>query len=253
MLAQGLIDVADGHPDQVAKARLAGMKVKAVVPGMVDHPDFPHVRYIARENGPIKSLNDIVGKKVGIASFASCYEGYLLSYLNQKGLTGEVEWVTLPAGGQAEQSLTQGLIDLTTSHPPYGSLAIKAGGNKQIATSWDIFNSPAAGLSVRAFNEDFIARHPDQVKAFSRAMFKARKWINAHMDEAVPLVSKALGVDPATVSVEWDGRWYAETPGYNKEDIDLWFKICEDLGYWQPGDIKPEEIYTNEFAPSENL
>ncbi|MDR1874014.1 MAG: ABC transporter substrate-binding protein [Synergistaceae bacterium] len=251
MLGQGLIDVADGHPDQVAKARLAGIKVKAVVPGMVDHPDYPHVRYIARENGPIKSLDDIVGKKVAIGNYGSCYEGYLKTHLDRKGIKGDVEWVVLARGGQAEQSLTQGLIDLTTSHPPFGSLAIQAGGNRQIATSWDIFKSSAAGLSVRAFSEDFIREHPDKLRAFARAMYKARKWIDAHMDEAVPLVSKALGHDPEKVSVEWDGRWYAETPGFVKEDIELWFELSEALGYWEHGDIAPEEIYTNEFAPGQ--
>ncbi|MDR1978501.1 MAG: ABC transporter substrate-binding protein [Synergistaceae bacterium] len=249
MLGQGLIDVADGHPDQVAKARLAGIKVKAVAPGMVDHPKYPHVRYFAREDGPIKSLDDIVGKKVAIMSYGSCNEGYLKAHLAKKGVEGEAEWVVLATGGQQEQALTQGLIDLTTSHPPYGSLAEQAGGNRQIATSWDIFNSSAAGLSIRAFSEDFIQKHPDKLRAFSRAMYKARKWIDANMEKAVPLVSEALGLDPTKVSAEWDGRWYAETPGFVKEDIELWFEISESLGYWNHGDLKPEDIYTNEFAP----
>ncbi|MDR2179648.1 MAG: ABC transporter substrate-binding protein [Synergistaceae bacterium] len=251
MLEQRLLDVVDGHPDQTAKARLAGIRAIAVVPGMVDHPKYPHVRYYAREGGTVKSLDDLIGKKVGIMNYASCYEGYLKTYLNRKGIKGDVEWVVLAAGGQQEQALTQGLIDLTTSHPPFGSVADKAGGNKQIATSWDIFKSPAAGLSVRVFHEDFIKEHPDKVRAFARAMYKARKWIDENMEEAVPLVSEALGLDPAIVNAEWDGRWYAETPGFVKEDIDLWFEISEALGYWDHGDIRPEEIYTNEFAPEE--
>ncbi|MDR1649327.1 MAG: ABC transporter substrate-binding protein [Synergistaceae bacterium] len=249
MLEQKLVDVVDGHPNQTAQARLAGIKAIAVVPGMVDHPKYPHVRYYAREGGAVKSLDDLVGKKVGIMNYGSCYEGYLKAYLTGKGIKGDVEWVVLPAGGQQEQALTQGLIDLTTSHPPFGSVADKAGGNKEIASSWDIFKSPAAGLSVRVFHEDFIKEHPDKVRAFARAMYKARKWIDANMEEAVPLVSEALGLDPATVDAAWDGRWYAETPGFAEEDIALWFEISEALGYWNHGDIQPEDIYTNEFAP----
>lgn len=250
LLEQGVIDVTDGHPNQVAQARLAGMKVKAVVPGMVDHPDFPHVRYIAREHGPIQSLDDIVGKKVAIQSYNSCYEGYLQYYLQQRGITGEVDWVVLATGGQAEQSLTTGQIDMTTSHPPFGSLAIRAGGNKQIATSWDILHSPGSGLSVRVFTEDFINKYPDILRGFARAMYKARLWIDENMDEAVPLVSEYLGLDPEKVSVEWDGRWYEETPIFRKEYIDIWFDLSEALGYWKHGDIKPEDIYTNDFAPA---
>jgi ABC-type nitrate/sulfonate/bicarbonate transport system substrate-binding protein len=252
MLEQGYIDVTTGHPDGVAKARLAGIKAKVIAPGMVDHPDFPHVRYFARTNGPIKSLEDIVGKKVAIDSFYSCNEGYLIYYLNQKGIKGEAEWVVLPDVGQMEQALTQELIDLTTSHAPHGSLAAQAGGNTQIASTWDIFHSTASGLSIRSVHEDLIAAHPDKVRAFAKGLYRIRTWINANMAEGIKISRTALGLDPNTGSVEWDGRWFAETPGIAKEDIELWFGISEAIGYWKHGDIKPEDIYTNEFAPTED-
>jgi ABC-type nitrate/sulfonate/bicarbonate transport system substrate-binding protein len=251
MLAQGLIDVAGPHPNSVAQARLAGIKVLAVVPDMVDNPKYPHVRYIAREDGPIKSLEDIVDKKVAIRAYAACYEGYLQTYLDDKGVKGDVAWVVLPAGGQAEQALSQGLVDLTTSHPPFATLAFKAGGNKEIATSWDIFKKPAAGLAVYVFHEDFLAKHPDKARAFAKAMYKTRKWINRHVDESIYLVAKELKLDPESVNVELDGRWYTETPSILKEDIELWFDISEKLGYWKHGDIRPEDIFTNEFDPTE--
>jgi ABC-type nitrate/sulfonate/bicarbonate transport system substrate-binding protein len=253
MLAQGLIDVATGHPNQVAQARLAGIKVKAVAPGMVDNLQYPHVRYIARENGPIKSLDDIVGKKVGITDFSSCTDGYLKEYLSRKGIKGEIEWVTLPTGGQAEQALSQGLIDLTTSHPPFGGIAIQAGGNFQAASTWDIFHSPGAGLSIRVFSDEFIAAHPDVIRGFTKAMYRARKWINENMAEAVPLVSRELGLDPATVSAEKDGFWFEDSPDIKRDYIQQWFDISENLGYWEHGDIAPEDIYTNEFAPDKEI
>ncbi len=27
--------------------------------------------------------------------------------------------------------------------------------------------------------------------------------------------------------------------------------MSEDLGYWKPGDISPEAVYTNEFVPKD--
>ncbi|MDR1978502.1 MAG: ABC transporter substrate-binding protein [Synergistaceae bacterium] len=250
MLEQGLIDVTDGHTDKLTQARLAGIKVKAVLPGMVDHPKLPHVRYYAREDGPIETLDDIVGKKVGISNYAACNDGYLKAYLNKRGIEGEVEWVVLPKAGQMEQALSQGLIDLSTTHPPFASLVVNAGGSKQVASTWDLYNSPGAGLSIRAFHEDFLAAHPEEVKAFSRAMYKTRKWINENPNEAIPLVSEALGLDPAKVNVELDTFWFSEEPGIKKEDIELWFEISESLGYWNHGDIEPEEVFTNEFDPT---
>jgi ABC-type nitrate/sulfonate/bicarbonate transport system substrate-binding protein len=249
LLAQGDIDVVNGHPNQVAQSRIAGVKVKAVIPGMVDNPEYPHVRYIAREDGPIKSLDDIIGKKVGIGSYSVCVDGYLRYYLQERGIPGEVEWVVLPTGGQPEQALSQGRIDLTTSHPPFGHIAILAGGNKQIATSWDILHSPGAGLSIRAFTEDFIEKYPEVVRGFSKAMYKARIWIDDNMAEAVPLVSEILGLDTDSVDLEWDGFWFEQSPTINPEYIQTWFDLCEKLGVWNHGDLEPEDIYTNAFAP----
>lgn len=253
MLNQGLLDAGGGHPSNVAQAKLAGIKVLGVAPGMVDNPKYPHARYIVKEDGPIKSLDDIVGKKVAIRTYMSCYEGYLKIYLEDKGIKGDVEWVVLSTGGQAEQALSQGLIDMTTTHPPFATIAFKAGGHKQIATSWNIFESAAAGLGIHVFEEDFLAAHPNEVRAYTRALYKTRKWINSHMDEAVHLTAKEFNVDPADVNVELDGRWYAETPGIQKEDIELWFDISERLGYWNHGDLKPEDIFTNEFDPTEEI
>jgi ABC-type nitrate/sulfonate/bicarbonate transport system substrate-binding protein len=248
MLAQGHIDFVSGHPDGVAKARLAGILVKGVVPGMVDHPDYPHIRYIVKGDSPIKTLDDVAGKKVGMTDYASCIDGYLKYYLAGKGIKKEPEWVVLPAIAQSEQAMIQGLVDVTTSHPPFGSIALAAGG-RQIATSWDIFHSAAAGLSTRNFSEDFINAHPKELKGFAKAMYRARKWINNNMDEAVPLVSAALGIDPETASAEKDGRYYSDDREIKKEHIELWFKLSETLGYWNHGDLQPEDVYTNEFAP----
>jgi ABC-type nitrate/sulfonate/bicarbonate transport system substrate-binding protein len=253
MLEQGLIDTqTNTHPNRAAQARIAGMKVRCAVPGMVDHPEYPHVRYFVRADGTVKTLDDIVGKKVAIQNFNSCYDGYLRKYLKSRSLPDDVEWVTLAKGGQAEQALVEGLIDMTTTHPPYGGIVAKAGA-EQIATTWDIFHNPAAGLAVHIFQEDFLKAHPEEMKAFSRAMYKARKWNNEHMAEAIALVGGALGLDASTLSIEWDGRWYSEEPGFLEEDIDLWFAICEELGYWNHGDVLPEDIYTNEYAPTEKL
>jgi ABC-type nitrate/sulfonate/bicarbonate transport system substrate-binding protein len=254
MLEQGLIDTqTNTHPNRAAQARIAGMKVRCAVPGMIDHPEYPHVRYFANADGNVKTLADIYNKKIAIQNYNSCYDGYLRTWLKEHKLPyDDVEWVTLPKGGQAEQALIEGLIDLTTTHPPFGGIVARAGA-KQIATTWDIFKSPAAGLAVHIFHEDFMNAHPEEMKAFSRALYKARKWNNENMPEAIRLVGGALGLDVSTLSTEWDGRWYSEEPGFLKEDIDLWFQICEDLGYWNKGDVQPEDIYTNEYAPTKKL
>ncbi|MDR3122308.1 MAG: ABC transporter substrate-binding protein, partial [Treponema sp.] len=47
---------AAGHPAELARAVIAGAKIKAIAGGMVDHPDFPHIRYLTQEDSSIKTL-----------------------------------------------------------------------------------------------------------------------------------------------------------------------------------------------------
>lgn len=245
-IVQGINDAfIGGHPPNVAQARLAGIKVLAVAPGMVDNKDFPHVRYLVQDSSPIKTLSDINGKKVAITNISACTDGYLKYYLLQHQLPEKVNWVTLPTPGQQEQSLTQGLIDVTTSHPPYAGIAVKQGGVRQIGTSWDILQSPGAGLSVRGFSEKFIQEHPDIVRGFTAALYKSHIWINSHQKEAQEIIAKKLNLKAEDVSV----FWYDEHKGIEPEYIDKWYEIAEDIGLWKKGEIKPTDIYTNDYAP----
>ncbi|HWR08486.1 ABC transporter substrate-binding protein [Sporomusa sp.] len=249
-VAQGINDAfIGGHPYNVAQAIMAGIKVKAVAPGMIDDPEFPHVRYLVREDSPIKSLDDIVGKKVSQSSSTSaCQDGYLKLYLKQHNLPLDVEWVKLPNPGQQEQALKQGLVDMTTSHPPYSGITVKQPGIRQVGTSYDIVKNPGAGLSVRGFSEKFIEEHPDVVRAFCRALQKSHKWINANQKEATAIIAKKLKVDNQdNVSVfRYEERGIID-PSY----MELWVKLSEDINLWKPGAIKATDLYTNEFAPND--
>jgi ABC-type nitrate/sulfonate/bicarbonate transport system substrate-binding protein len=246
LIAQGINDAfVGGHPPNVAQARLAGIKVTAVAPGMVDNPKYPHVRYLVKNDSSIKTLDDINGKKVSISGVAGCTDGYIKYYLKQKGKTENIKWVTLPNPGQQEQSLVQGLVDVTTSHPPYAGLAVAAGGVREIGTSWDILHSPGAGLSVRGFSDEFIKEHPDVVKGFTEALYKAHVYINSHPKESKEIIAKWLKLKPDDLSV----FWYDEDKTINPEYINKWFDISQSIGLWKKGDIKPTDIYTNAYAP----
>lgn len=248
LLEQGINDAfTSSHPPSVAQARIAGIKAKIVAPGMVDNPDFPHVRYLVQKDSPITSLDQIVGNKVSISAPAPCNDGYLLYYLKNHNIKGEVEWVTLSTAGQQEQSLDQGLIEVTTSHPPYAGKSLAAGNTRQIATSWDILHSPGAGLSCRGFTEEFIEKNPDKVQGFVNAMYKARVWINSHQDEAIKIVADYLKLEPGDLSV----FWYDENKNIDPKYINEWYTIAEDINLWKKGDITQEEIYTNEFVPKD--
>jgi len=249
LMEQGEIDAfTGGHPPGVAQARLAGIDVVSVAPGMVDDPEYPHVRYLVQADSSIQSLDEAVGKTVGISGTGACTDGYVKYYLKSKGLDPDsVNFVTLSTSGQQEQALGQGLINISTSHPPYAGIALATGEYREILNSWDIFHSPGAGLSVRGFTQDFIDEYPDVVQGFVNAMYRSRIWIDSNLDSAKEIVAKYLSLNSSDLS----SFLYDTDKNITASYIDQWFEIAETIGLWNEGDIEPEETYTNAFVPDD--
>ncbi|MFP3154310.1 ABC transporter substrate-binding protein [Lachnospiraceae bacterium ZAX-1] len=251
LIEQGEIDVSySGHPSVVAQARLSGIKVKMIAPGMVDDEKNPHVTYLVKNDSELQTLDDIAGHKVGIGGTGVCTDGYLSYYLNSKGLdASSVEYVKLPQGGAPEQAVVQGLIDVTDSHTPYATLALATGEVRVLGKTWDIFGSPAAGLGARSLPEWIIDEHPDVAQGFVDAMYRARLWSNANPEESANLMAAVLGLKEGEVLPLIQDENKNIEPSY----IDLWFELAESeaVGLWETGQITPEEIYTNDFVPKD--
>jgi ABC-type nitrate/sulfonate/bicarbonate transport system substrate-binding protein len=246
LIEQGELDAfTTGHPPNVAQARIAGIDVRAVSPGMIDDEEFPHVRYLVRPDSDIQSLENAPGHKIAVSSISGCTTGYVQYYLKQQGLDPDsVEFVVIP-DTEALQSLSQGLLDITTSHPPFAGIAVANGTAREIMNTWDIFASPGVGLSVRGFSEEFIAEHPDIVQGFVNAMYRSHLWIHDNLDEAKDIVASYLDLEPVDLSSFYYDTHKNITPEY----IEQWFEICEDIGLWNDGDVEPEDTYDNSFVP----
>jgi ABC-type nitrate/sulfonate/bicarbonate transport system substrate-binding protein len=252
-VVQGYIDVfTQGHPSAIAQARLAGLEITQVVPGFLDHPDNPHIMYLVREDSPYKTLTDIgrFGAKVAAGSaFSPCTNGYLQYYLSKNGFDPDksIEFVVFSQSGTAELALAEGQIDITTSHTPYGGIGLAMGGTRLLATTWDIFHSPGAGLAARGFADSFIEQYPDIVQGFSNAMYRARVFVENNNEYARIIGGEYLGLDPQEIS----SNSYDQNKNISPEYVEEWWEIAEFIGLWKHGDIQPEEVYTNAFVPED--
>ncbi|GHU49670.1 hypothetical protein FACS1894127_3470 [Clostridia bacterium] len=248
-LAQGDIDVfTQGHLTDVAQARLAGLTTRAVAPGFVDDPDNPHVTYLVREDSDIYSIEDFAGKKIGMTNNAVCIDGFIKKYFKDRGLdSSTIEFVTLPQAGQAEQSLVNGQIDVTTSHTPFAGVALAAGGVRAAGKSYDIVGTPAGGMAVRGFTDEFIEEHPDIVQGFVNATYRARVFMEAYPEYSKIVGAEYLNLKPEEVS----SNSYCQEKNIPPEWAELWFDLSEELEYWKNGDILPEDAYTNAFVPED--
>lgn len=258
--AQGLIDyITGGHPTNIARARLAGIDAVATHPGMVDNDKTYHIAYYQQSTGKLQGLKDLAspnpnrkdGKWLfGVGGTGTCITGYPLYYLNLNKLnTQNVQFVQLEEASLL-QSLVSGQLDIAAVHSgrqPEADGLIKAGKVNRIASSWDIFADPYAGLSVRGFLRSFIDKHKDDgvIQGFSNAHYKARVWLNANRDLALQYAKDDFGIDPSKQAYQV----FTEDTSIKKEAIDRWFEIAYVAGELKKEDkVKPEDTFTNDFA-----
>jgi ABC-type nitrate/sulfonate/bicarbonate transport system substrate-binding protein len=249
-LEQGIIDVVtQGHPEGIAKARLAGMEVKMVAPGYVDAEINSHIVYLVKEDSAIQSLDDLVGKKAGIPFSGVCTDGYLRYYLKQKGLDPDsLEFVTMTNTGAPEQALVQGLVDVTASHSPIWHVTLQAGGVRRLASSWDIFQDPAAGFACRSLADAFVAEHPDIVQGYVNAEYRARVFIASNLEYAQRIVGEFLNLNPS----ELVSNDYCQEKNINPAYVETWIALAKDMGII-PADaeINLDDIIENSFVPAD--
>jgi ABC-type nitrate/sulfonate/bicarbonate transport system substrate-binding protein len=252
LLGQGEVDAfVSAHITGIGQARVAGVNAVSVGPGSRDTEKYPHMHYLVLEDSDIQTLDDFLGKKIGVASpNGACMNGFIDYYLAQKYPSytpDQVEYI--PLGANVEQALFQGGIDVTTSHNPTAGQVLAAGGVREIATSHDILQQEGFSLAGRGFTEEFLVAHPDVVQGFVNALYRSRLWVNDHLDEALKVVADAMGTDPENLTgskVVFD-----EKKNNNLADITRWVEFGEAVGNWEPGQIEPEELFTLEFVPAD--
>lgn len=239
-------DVFTGHPNQIAKAVIAGAKVKAVATGIEDNEKFNHMNYIVKSDGPIQSAKDLLNKKVkvGVAATNSCQDLIAIEWAKQNNIPLEnLEFILMP-DTQQEQSLKQGLIDIANLHPAYYKKAYNDGGVKLLFSSYEVVKTAAGGSSISGFSEKFIKEHPEVVQAYIRVINKTNKWINSHQDEAIKITANKLGFKPEDVAA----FWFSEYPGVKESDVQFWIDLMVKNNIIKDGDIKATDLFTNEYS-----
>jgi ABC-type nitrate/sulfonate/bicarbonate transport system substrate-binding protein len=276
IMEQGIVDITSSHPPTIAQAILAGIKVKAIAPGAVDNERLPHVYYLVRNDSDIQNIEDAAGKKVGIMGIVPCMNGFVIDLVSkQGGNANTIDFVTLSQPGQMEQVLIDGEIDLSTSHGEAGLNALATGEVRCINTTWDYFGSIGTGLAPVVVQESLIEERPDIVQGLVNALYRARLWITDNTwspDGAGSWDIPGYETDPETWKYSEYSKLYADVykelgrtipesgvrpitydthKNIQLDHMKFWFDLSESIGLWEAGQIRPEDVFTNDFVPED--
>ncbi|OAH57841.1 MULTISPECIES: ABC transporter substrate-binding protein [Bacillaceae] len=250
------IDFGAAFNGAIIKSYSQNVKIKSVV-GYYGSDENTYIGAYVLEGSPIKSAKDFIGKKVGVNILGAHLEFVTKDYLRQGGLTEkEIEQVTLvtvPAAN-AEQTLRNKQIDVVLLGGIARDRALETGGVEELFKDIDVFGAEfTAGDTF--FTEQYIKDNPNTVKQFTEGVAKAIDWAQTTPGEEViarfeKIINERGRKETADNLKFWKSTGIAEKGGViTASEYDRWIDWLVKSGELKEGQVKAEDLYTNEYNP----
>jgi ABC-type nitrate/sulfonate/bicarbonate transport system substrate-binding protein len=189
-MAAGNIVVGDTGlvPGLIAIAR--GLPLLSPYLGGFSTPTHPFERFMVMPNSPIRTLDDLKGRKLAILGRGTIPDLVLGALPTKSRIRKEdIELVLLPPGSQPA-ALSQGLVDAIFAIPPSDTVAERQYGARTIANASDLV--PYLGFGAMVMRRDFAEAYPDATKKLFKACIRFARWIGDHEAEARQVAAKNL-------------------------------------------------------------
>ncbi|NSL51891.1 ABC transporter substrate-binding protein [Calidifontibacillus erzurumensis] len=255
LTATGEIDFGWAFNGAIIKSYAQGVKIKSVV-GAYGSDENTFVGFYVLEDSDIKTARDLIGKKIGVNILGAHAEFAIKQFLRDNGLTEDeikqVELVVVPSAS-AEQILRAGQIDAAQLSGIAKDKALANGGIRPVFKDIDLFGEFTAGEFF--FTEKYIKENPDTVKTFVEGVAKAIEWARTTPREEViakleEIVSAREGNETTENLKYWKSTGIAEEGGAIAEkEFQVWIDWLVKNGELKEGQVKAEDLYTNEFNP----
>ncbi|MBF0493490.1 MAG: ABC transporter substrate-binding protein [Deltaproteobacteria bacterium] len=144
----------------------------------------------------IKDLTELKLKKVGVEGVNTFSHLFVMTALEKAGLKEtELRFDVVPAHDVLE-ALQSGKIAAGHTYEPTKSKALQAG-YKILATAGD---TPGIITDVLVLNDRILQERPEEVRAILKSLFEALNFETFHREEALSIMSKAVGMDKAEMA-----------------------------------------------------
>jgi ABC-type nitrate/sulfonate/bicarbonate transport system substrate-binding protein len=251
--ATGQTDFGGAFNGAVAKLHSAGAPITAVI-SYYGVDQYSYNGFYTLAGSPITSAPGLFGKKVGMNTLGAHYEAVLDIYLGRNGVSAsdvkKVEPLVVPPVN-TEQSLRAHQIDVGALGGILRDKALADGGVKPLFTDFDLLGAFSAGTYV--FRNDFLAKNPDTVRAFTSGVGKAVEWARTtplpEVVDRFTKIIKARGRNEDTSALKYFKSYgIAGTGGVIAEkEFGTWISWLEQQGQLPKGKVKAADVYTNKY------
>lgn len=249
----GDVDIGGAFYGAIIKLIAARAPIRAVV-GYYGSDDNTYNGYFVKEDSPIKTARDLIGRKVAVNSLGAHLEFVLREYLARNGLSPrEAKQVTLvaipPVAG--EQALRQGSVDVTTLSGVLRDKALERGGLRRLFADTDLFGNFAGGSYV--LREKFIKDNPSTSRKLVEGISRAIAWAQATPPQEVRarferIIAERKRNEDASPIKYWKSTGVAARGGViGDAEVQVWIDWLVKDELLKPDQLRPSDIYTNEL------
>ena len=194
----GTIGIGVSTPIQIANAYIGGVSLVIVAAGSVSSTKVKTLLLCVAKSSGFKSPKDLEGKIVAVNALKSGSEVGLDAWLVQNGIDISKVKVIEANFSQMAVSLLRGAIGGAVMAEPALTQALK---DPAIV----VFGDPNAAIAPQFVSScwfstrEFAQQNPEVISRFSRAIYDAQKWANAHQSESAAILAKYAKMDVSMV------------------------------------------------------
>lgn len=258
-LLAGNIDTAGSAWPAWINIVASGGKIKALLGTIVSTRENRSGRsgLLVLDESDIHKVKDLAGKKIAVNVLGAESDYVIRQFLKRDGLSiDQVQLVVVPSEHQ-EQMLRKKQVDAaawTSNGGTYFDMTVEHGGVREIPGTRNFDVKGENILYAIGFRNDFIERHPDAVRSYIRAYDTARRIVyeeyrkdSERVRKAYAEVARAKGGNPELARYYDASSWSPAYPLIEDKDLKWWIDRFVEDGLLKPGQIKPADVYTNEF------
>jgi ABC-type nitrate/sulfonate/bicarbonate transport system substrate-binding protein len=191
-LAAGALDCATQGVLPIAQGMVSNtLNTYVVFQHVGENKDSFHLYWAVKDDSPIKKVEDLKGKTVGISIIGGGTHGPFALMLKKHGVDPDKDIKLVEVSfSLSEDALRQGRVDATNFVQPFAARAEGKGGIRKLFELADAV--PNIVHIVEACRKDFVDKNPELVKQYVKDLTAGLKMALANRDETLKVVSEVM-------------------------------------------------------------
>ena len=213
-LIAGALDCATQGVLPIAQSMDKGTLATYIIAQHVgEKPGSFSVYWAVKDDSPIKKVEDLKGKTVGISIIGGGTQGPFNLMLKRHGIDPDKDIKLVEVSfSLSEDALRAGRVDSTNMNQPFAARAEAKGGIRKLFALEEAV--PNIVHIVEACRKDFVDKNPELVKQYVKDITAALKMALADRDETMKVVSEITKAPiPVLDTYLLKGNDFAREPG----------------------------------------